>query len=406
MSHAMYRLTAPDVKTGNIVVTYGSTANNILVHIFEFQNVNQSSPVASNNSESYTTPASKFEVTFSSLADYSTRLVWTRATTGTHAPGFGQEEALVSGSDAVTTNSASYSGLSAMSFVPSTDFSIKTPERITTLTPFDIDVLVGTKIDNVNKCRVLRWDTVSSGWSAEDDIQENGINAFIRDDNFVYAQAGDYGRLYFYNGEKLEPYKRLPGEWSPTKRARVHAGSVAFHLGIPVFGVSNVEGNPILQGVYGFGSYSVGYSKSLSLDFPLPSMAGVTVGSVVSRGADLYVAYKTATDVGVAKLNWSAKYTGAYIETRVLTHPSNRSDLKHAGRYYVDYVALPTSTNVAIGVKTKHQSTYTDLVTVHDVKRMQVRADKSTPEVASLQIKVAFTVNNNDGPTVENIAYE
>ena len=71
-----------------------------------------------------------------------------------------------------------------------TTFNVREPERITLLEPFDTDLLVATKnLDDVS--RVLRWDTESDSWYGQDDVYQSEIHAFIRDDNFVYALAGD-----------------------------------------------------------------------------------------------------------------------------------------------------------------------------------------------------------------------
>jgi hypothetical protein len=287
-------------------------------------------------------------------------------------------------------------------FSPTSNFALIAPETITTLETFDIDILVGTR--KVNKARVLRWDTDSNSYSASDDIDEKGVNAFIKDDNFVYASIGEYGRLYYYDGEKMEPYKRISGDWSPSNTAIVHSTSVGFLLGVPVFGVSNVAGNPVLQGVYGLGSYSRDYAKTLSLDFPISSFSGLTIGGILTDGANMWVAYKTASDVGIAKLSYTTKYNGAYIETTLLKSPKERSDISTITNLFVDYVSLPTDTGVAVGVKTKYDNDYTTLTTTNDRIRMQLRADHSIPQIVNLQIKYTLTTSGNDSPQIENFS--
>ncbi len=400
----VYYMVNPPVKSANIVASWGAAQPNVVMHAFLFNNASSISNV---DSTAVTTAATTNSKTGTTTTEYATRLFSVVSESATHTPNAAQMEIHASAGNTYGSDSSSILGVTSGGFQDTTDFKVKKPERITTLHPFDIDLLVGTKVaDTVNKARVLRWDTVNSGWSADDDVDENGINAFIRDDNFVYVQAGDYGRIYFYNGEKLEPFKRIPGDWSPTKTARVYSRSVAFHLGIPIFGVSNVAGNPVLQGVYGLGSYSAGYPKVLSLDFPLPQTSDATIGAILTRGADLYAAWKSGTNVGVCKLNWSAKYTGSYIETRMLTPLKARSDHSTASRFFADYVSLPTSTGITLGVKTKHDTNYTSLTVVNDTDRMQVRADRSTPKIANMQLRIGFTVNGNNSPIIENIAYE
>jgi hypothetical protein len=396
-----YSLVAPSVKTANVVVTWSGTESaSRAVNILLFNNVRQSSPL-SGGGDVNTTGATSLSRTATTLTKYNTKLVRSRTRTATHTNSDVQVQSEETNNGRV---SIAVSTVGAGSFNNETNFKVRQPETITALTPFDIDVLVGTR--NVNKARVLRWDTYNDSWSAEDDVDEKGVNAFIKDDNFVYASIGEHGRLYFYNGEKMEPYKRIPGEWSPTATAVVNASSVGFLLGVPVFGLSNTAGNPTLQGVYGFGAYSRDYNKTLSLDFPTPSttFAGLTIGGIITDGANMWVAYKDASNVGIAKLSYTTKYNGAYIETTMLIPSTKRSDISSVSRYFVDYVSLPASTGVTIGIKTKYDTTYTTLTQKNDIIRMQIRADHSTPQIANLQIRYTFTTNANNSPEIENFA--
>lgn len=293
---------------------------------------------------------------------------------------------------------------SSGTFTSESELSLAEIERITTLQDFDVDILVGTK--RINDGRVLRWDGISESISAQDTVYEKeGVTAFIRDDNYVYAAAGLSGRLYFYDGEKLVLYKRIPGDWSPTKQAIIHANSVGFLRGIPVFGLSNSTGNPTEQGVYTLGSYSKDYNKILDLGFPISSgeFSGVEIGAIIVDGADMYVSWKGASNQGVDKLNYSAKYASAYIETLQITPLNDRSKLKSVIEFIADYVSLPTSTNIGFKYKKKYETNFSSALTVvNDTKLMQLLARSTVPEVASLQARIDFTVNSNDAPEVEN----
>ena len=287
-------------------------------------------------------------------------------------------------------------------FIQETSFNLKAPERIQTLSNFNIDILVGTK--DINKARVLRWDGNSDSWDAEDDVFENGINAFIKDDNYTYVSAGDYGRIYFYNGEKLDIFKRIPGVWDNTHKAIINENAIGFYQGIPVFGLSNSTGNPTLQGIYGLGGYDNKYVKALSLDYPLPTneFSGVSIGSMLVNGANMHISYKTATDVGVARIDHGNKYNGAYIETVQLTSNNERNENSIIERVVADYVSLPTNTSIAIANKTKYDSSYTDLTTLIDIDAMSVRTKNGIPKIASLQLRFTLNTNANDCPIIEN----
>jgi len=288
---------------------------------------------------------------------------------------------------------------------------LRTPYRIKTMIEFDIDLLIGTFVnDNANKAQILRWDTYDDeSWQTDDTIEENGINAFIKDDNYVYAQCGKYGRIYFYDGSRLIPYKRIPGDWSPTKTAEVYPQAVSTLLTIPVFGLSNGAGNPTEQGVYSFGSYSKDYPKVLDLSYPVSAgLSDIEIGAVLAVGADLLVSWKSATSQGVDKLNWDAKYSSAYLETTILTPAEVRHFFKTTSEIFANYASLPANTGIGFKYKKKFDATYSAAMTViDDTKLMQVRTKEGTiPEIAALQLKIEFVVSGNNAPEIESIGYE
>lgn len=289
---------------------------------------------------------------------------------------------------------------------------IKTPHRIKTMIEFDIDLLIGTIIStSVNKCMIIRWDTYDEeSWQTDDTIDENGVNCFIKDDNYVYAQCGTYGRMYFYDGARLIPYKRIPGTWSPTSYGEIYPDASATLLTIPIFGLSNGSGNPTEQGVYSFGSYSKDYPKVLDLSFPISSGAtsSVQIGSVRVVGADLLVSWYDGSNYGVDKLNYSAKYSSAYIETMILTPPTARHFIKTLKEVYANYSSLPASTAITFKYKKKHDTSWSSaLATVTDSTLLQIKStDGTIPDVASLQLRFDFTVSSNNAPTVENFGYK
>lgn len=287
-------------------------------------------------------------------------------------------------------------------FIPETELNVEKNEVITTMVGFDIDVLIGTK--DVNQCRVIRWDTVSESWSAEDEIDDTEVYAFIRDDNFVYALVGEAGRLYFYNGEKLVPYQRIPGTWSPTSTGKINANAVGFILGIPVFGFSNITGNPTEQGIYGFGSYSKDYPKTLSLDFPISTdeFSGVEIGAIITRGSNMWAAWKSGTDVGVDKLDYTAKYEDAHLETVVLSPMKNRSEYKTLVRVHAPYASLPESTAVVL-TYSKNYASYLALSSVVDALHSIVKSDKTIPKVGNIQLRLGLTVSGNNAPELEDL---
>ena len=287
---------------------------------------------------------------------------------------------------------------------------LNTPFRVKTMIDFDIDILIGTITNTtVNKTEVLRWDTEDTSWVASDQIDENGINCFIRDDNFVYVNAGQFGRIYVYTGDQLVPAKRIPGSWSPTKTAEIYPQAATTLLTIPVFGLSNITGNPAEQGVYSFGAYSKDYSKVLDLSYVISEnvVATIEIGSVLAVGADLLVAWKNGSSFGVDKLDYTAKYASAVIETRMLSGGELREALKTLGLIYANYASLPASTGITFSYRKYAADSYTALTAaLDDTKLQQLRSEISAGDIANLQLKIAFTVSSNDAPEIEQIGYK
>ena len=293
-------------------------------------------------------------------------------------------------------------------FNSETEFLLKEPEVITAMTPFDIDVLVGTSIVGQNKARALRWNTEGESWSAEDYVEQRAVNAFIRDDNYVYIQAGDFGKIFFYNGEQMEDFKTIIGDYSPTAKAIVNSKSVTTLFGIPRFGFSNLTGNPALQGVYSLGSYSRDYPKILDLSFPISNdeFEDLEIGAILVEDGNMYTSWKHSGGVGVDKLDYTAKYGGAYMESMILTAAEERGVLKTLSELQANYETLPASTAVTFGVKKAYEANYVTQVSKDDTKLLQIRAEVTIPDVAAFQLKTALTASGNTAPSLENIDYQ
>jgi len=281
---------------------------------------------------------------------------------------------------------------------------INAPSRIKTMIIFDIDILIGTYIaDTVNRTEIIRWDAVSPTWNTSDPIEEVGINAFIRDDNYMYANAGRAGNIYFYDGQNLVPFKRIPGTYSDTKNGVIHQGSVGNFKGIPIFGFSNIAGNPAKQGVYSFGSYSRDYQKVLDLSWVISQakVASIEIGAIIVADFDIMVAWKDSTTYGVDVIDYTAKYASAYFETMMLFQ-DQRSDGKTLAEVLVPYNSLPTNTGITISYSV-NGGAYVDFTEVNNTILQTIEAALSVGDIGSLQIKVAFTVSANTAPTIEGL---
>ena len=284
---------------------------------------------------------------------------------------------------------------------------IKTPLRIKAIIDYELDILIGTYVaDTVNKTEILRWDTEASTWNVGDPIEEVGINAFMRDDNFVYAQVGRAGKWFFYNGEQLEPFIRIPGDYSPTKYGEVYPYSVGNFKGVPIFGFSNGAGNPAKQGVYSFGSYSRNYQKVLDLSFVNSQDKTTTqeIGAILVLDFDIIVAWKDTANYGVDKIDYTAKYASASFETMMLFQ-KKRDILKTLRSVSAYYNSLPASTGITFSYSI-NGAAYVAMTSVTDAIIARVKADLTVDSIGSLQIKGAIIVNNNDAPTFEAFGVE
>jgi len=291
-------------------------------------------------------------------------------------------------------------------FVPVTNLNVPKGETITALAPFDIDIVIGTQTGNYG--RALRWDGISESWNAEDIVYEKGgITAFIIDDNFIYPVAGNRGSIYYYNGAKCEDFVTIP-EIENQDTIKVNGNAVGYFRGTPLVGVSNLSGNPVLQGIYGYGSYNSNYAKSLSLDFPMPSgqFSGVEIGAILTEGNDLYVAWTDGTDTGIAKIDWSNKYASAYFETLTLTQAMNRHQAKTVSDVIVPYHKLPASTGITIGINKDYDTAYTNMDVLDGTVRKVVKLKSpSTPDTINPQLRIGLTVNANDTPEIEDVLF-
>lgn len=270
------------------------------------------------------------------------------------------------------------------------------------------DLLIGTTVNDViSKTEILRWNTWSVSFTSSDSIEETSINAFLPADNYVYVSAGRSGNIYVYDGVKLELFKKIIGDYSPTKTATVHPDAVSNLNGQVLFGVSNVSGNPCLQGVYRFGRHSRNYNWILDLPYPISERtagsfvtSGIEIGSVVTIGQKILVSWKNGSSYGVDILDDTEKLSGAYFETRIMR--PNRYSLSTYKQMMISYSSLPTDTNITMSYDKNYTGTYTTPTSTHviDTERKIISLEEGI-EASSLQLKFVFTCNGNDTPSME-----
>ncbi len=176
---------------------------------------------------------------------------------------------------------------------------------ITCMNKLDTDLLIGTYISSIiAKSAVFRWNTWSVSWSNSDEIDEVGVNAFLPADNMVFVHAGTAGNIYSYDGVRLDLWRRVDGEYSSTGQITVNPSAVANIEGQTLFGISNVTGNPVEQGVFVLGRHSKNYPYVIDLSYPISQrlssalvMSGVEIGAIAVVGSEVLVAWRRSSTV-------------------------------------------------------------------------------------------------------------
>ena len=279
---------------------------------------------------------------------------------------------------------------------------IPTYYRIKSLGQTISDLLIGTiSASNVASTQIFRWNTWAVSWSTIDQVPEVGINSFLASDNEVYVQVGTKGNMYRYNGYQLQQFKRIPGDWTSTKKAVVHPDASANFGGQLLFGLSNSSGNPALQGVYTLGAYSSNYPRVLSLDYIISAgvSTGIEIGSIAAIGDDVLVSWKNGSNYGVDRIDWANKYSGAYMESRMIN--VSRDELKDY-EVTIGYRTVPTGTSISIYASKNHEA-YSLVSTEVDAVKKSVRSTVNIAGAATLQIKIATTANGNNAPEIESV---
>lgn len=284
---------------------------------------------------------------------------------------------------------------------------IAAPLRIKCLGRMNTDLLIGTYVaSNVIETELIRWNTWSVSFSTSDPIPEVGVNAFLDTDNNVIVNAGTKGNLYFYNGTSLEEYKQVKGVYTGSAKAYVHPNAKFNFNGMPLFGFSNVSGNPANQGVYSLARTNRNYPFVLNLEYAISTgnLSGVEIGSICPVSADQFlVSWKDTTGgttYGVDLLDLTAKATVAYFVTRVIQ--AERTSLLNYGLVHSCYRLLPTGTSVEVRKKVNADTTFSDAIASKvDARRMLVATSVDINDATRGQVKVNLVASGNTAPELE-----
>ncbi|NCN39990.1 hypothetical protein GW916_01945 [bacterium] len=284
---------------------------------------------------------------------------------------------------------------------------IAQPLRIKSLGRMNTDLLIGTFVsDNVTNTEIIRWNTWSVSFSYSDPIPEVGVNAFFETDNNVIVNAGTKGNIYFYNGSSLEEYKKVKGVYTGTKKAYVHPNAVFNFNGMPLFGLSNVSGDPANQGVYSMHRTSRNYPIVLNLEYAISTgnLGSIEIGAICPVSSDQFtVSWKDTNDgtaYGVDILDLTAKSTIAYLVSRVIM--IDRASLLNYGLVDACYRLLPDDTSIAVSKKINADTVFgSAIASKTDTKRMLEATTVDINDAVRVQVKTALVASGNDAPELE-----
>ncbi len=291
---------------------------------------------------------------------------------------------------------------------------IAAPLRIKSLGKIGTDILIGTYVSNqVTKTALVRWNTYSGSFQVSNDISEIGINAFLETDDFVYVQAGLWGRIYVYDyiNNKLASFKTISGEYSPTQYNTCYPTAVATIGSISLFGISNLLGNPSDEGVFCIGRHSRNYPYIMDMPYPISErnedgsfvLSDIEIGGILVAGFDIQVSWRRTVDgvttVGIDEVDYAHKLSGAYMETRVIS--GNRDENTNFGKVPVCYASLPDGTAIELYYSKNYQD-YIQMTVQPDPDKNIVIAEKDTVDATTLQLKIRVVTSGNLAPELES----
>lgn len=258
-----------------------------------------------------------------------------------------------------------------------TDNALDLPRRypISALIGAGGSLLIGTiTASNVNDCKVFLWDTYSDSWTLEDAIPENSVNCFMAGDNIIFAQCGTAGQLYYWNGNRLEKFKKIRGttpSQSQPQNWTVLSGRVLFGADNKVFSIHR-EDNDLV--------YAVVQEYTSTVNGNIYSMASV--------GSELLL----SQDDGIDKTG--TNYATATVDTPEIEGPFSK--------VVVYYDALPSGTTIGISTKVDGGS-WTEQTAITDTIKKKVYFDGGLNDCNFVQARATLTPSGTDKPVIRSI---
>ncbi len=285
---------------------------------------------------------------------------------------------------------------------------IPVKHRVSCMMNWLTSILAGTFVsDHVRESLAVLWNTWSISFSFKDEIPEGGVNSALKMDNYAVAQIGKKGNFYSFNGSQMDFYKKIPGDWGGPfgpNTAIVYPDANINAGGIPMFGLSNVYGNPADQGIYSLGHYSPNYPIVFNLEFVISTghIANINIGSIVMVGTNVFVCWKDGNGTityGIDKLDMTAKFNGAYFDSRLIQ--LDRSERKEF-LVKVFYRTLPTSTDITLKTKLNNGSWSAAPITLIKDAARQIKYTKVKIKANAAEFRVITSASGNTAPEIED----
>lgn len=277
---------------------------------------------------------------------------------------------------------------------------------IQALGSYGIDLIMGARKANSNQSGIFRWNCNDDSWNYGDAINEDSIDAIVTENqtNSILVFAGSSGNIYKYNGSSLGFQRQIDGDYSTSAKSKVNADAVANFRDNILFGISNSTSNPSLQGIYSF--YPSQYPL-LNLEYPISTdnTSNIEIGSILVVGQDIFVSWKDTTDgtsYGVDSLDWTTKYSGAYLETLQLN--PDPQYYKGFHKVITSLESLPSDCSIKIYYKKDGDASYSQLGDTIDTDSAVIsNLQEYLKDVSKIQFKIELITNANTTPEIDNV---
>lgn len=274
-----------------------------------------------------------------------------------------------------------------------------------------VNTIIGCyRNDNVKNSALFMWDGISDNFNDKKIIPVGSINALI-DTDIPLMQVGKKGFLYYSDMSNGLPLLNFPdgGEVNP--------GGVTNDEGIALFGVYN---NGLGKtGVYTYGKDKNNAYRVLNLDYQLDCDE---IGCIAKSGDDIFVAYKTGSNIGIKKVSQTVKAVAVYesLDLKAPTLPN----FEIPQWTYIILTTAPLPASTKISVKTRNDKIMTDILSEDNVDAKGWRkatlkggTEEYTTENGNeavflvgtkgkiSEIQITLTPHNNETPEIYRIEY-